>query len=174
MSTPPERKVLPRQVDPRKLVAQGVTLSGDVPTAQMSRLAGAVVTMGETGQAELWFARDEDGHAAVSGKVALGVSLECQRCLNPVDAALEGAVSLGIVWDEEQAGKLPKRLDPWIVDSDAADLYEMVEDELLLALPIVAYHDTDECRARGSYSTGDVSDSAENPFGILAQLNTRQ
>lgn len=174
MSTPPERKLLPRQVDPRKLVAQGTTLSGDVPTAQMSRLVAAVVAMEEVGHAELRFERDEDGHAAVAGRVALGVSLECQRCLSPVEVHLDSESHLGIVWDEEQAGKLPKRLDPWIVDSDAADLYDMVEDELLLALPLVAYHDTEECRAKGSYSTGDVSDSAENPFGILAQLKTRQ
>jgi uncharacterized protein len=165
---------LPRQVDPRKLVTQGATFDGPVPTASMMRLAGAVMSSEEMAQAELSFGRDDEGRAVVTGRVQLGVDLECQRCLKPVPCKLSGEVGLGIVWDEERAKALPKHLEPWIVESEAGDLYDMVEDELLLALPIAAYHDTDECRASGSYSTGEVSDSAENPFGILAQLKTRQ
>ncbi|MFA5493387.1 MAG: YceD family protein [Porticoccaceae bacterium] len=174
MSTPPERKQLPRQVDPRKLVAQGTTLSGDVPTAAMMRLAGAVLGAGEVAQAELLFRRDDSGHSVVEGSVALEVSLECQRCLKPVAKTLAGELHLGIVGDEEQAQNLPKRLEPWIVASETTDLFDLVEDELLLALPIVAFHDRGECEGHSSYSTGQIEDSAENPFGILAQLKTRQ
>jgi len=174
MSTPPERKPLPRQVDPRKLVGQGARFSGSVPTVHMMRLADAVVSAEDVAEAELEFGRDDEGRAVVRGGVELAVELECQRCLKPLAHRLAGNVALGIVWDLEGAKTLPRQLEPWIVDSESSDLYDMVEDELLLALPIAAYHDTDECRASGSYSTGEVSDSAENPFGILAQLKTRQ
>ena len=174
MSTPPERKPLPRLVDPRKLAGQGARFSGSVPTVQMARLAAAVVSADDAAEAELDFGRDDEGRAMVQGKVELGVELECQRCLKPLAYRLAGKVALGIVWDLDGAKALPRQLDPWVIESESSDLYEMVEDELLLALPIAAYHDTDECRGTGSYSTGKVSDSAENPFGILAQLKTRQ
>lgn len=174
MSTPPERKPLPRQVDPRKLVGQGVRFSGPVPTLHMARLAGAVVSAADIAEAELDFGRDDEGRAVVRGRVELSVELECQRCLRPLAHHLAGEVALGIVWDLDGAKALPRQLEPWVVESESGDLYDMVEDELLLTLPIAAYHDTDECRASGSYSTGEVSDSAENPFGILAQLKIRQ
>ncbi len=174
MSTPPERKPLPRQVDPRKLVIQGAVLRGSVPAGEMNRLAAAVLSVEGLVEANLHFVRDDEGRSVVEGSVALEVRLECQRCLQPVATLLAGQVGLGIVWDEEQARSLPGRLEPWIVASESADLHDMVEDELLLALPIAAYHDSGECRNIGTYSTGEVSDSAENPFGILAQLKNRQ
>lgn len=174
MSTPPVRKQLPRHVEPRKLVTQGASLSGNAPTAEMTRLADAVISMDEGAQVELQFFRDQEGHATVEGKVGLEVALQCQRCLQPVHKTLAGELHLGIAWDEERAEKLPARLEPWIVDTDVADLFTMVEDELLLALPIVAYHDADQCPGTTSYSTGQFEDTAENPFGILAQLKTRQ
>ncbi|MAT52359.1 MAG: nucleic acid-binding protein [Porticoccaceae bacterium] len=174
MSTPPTRKQLPRHLDPRKLVTAGSSLNGEASTAEMERLGDAVESAAPYARVSLDFGRDEMGNATVSGSVALEVELECQRCLMPVGYSLAGTFSLGIVWDEEQAKNLPKRLEPWIVGAESADLYDMVEDELLLTLPIVAYHKPEECKGTRSYSTGDVEDTAENPFGILAQLKKRQ
>ena len=50
--------------------------------------------------------------------------------------------------------------DPWIVGDGAVDLYAQIEDELILALPIVAYHDyacVDLLRYGADPSSADAS-----------------
>src|SRR5690606_4073601 len=100
----------------------------------------------------------------------IDVDMECQRCLQPVTQSLSGELCLAVVWDEERAAVVPKTLDPLVVSDDSVDLYGLLEDEILLALPIVAYHQEGQCQRSGHYSTGEVEESRENPFSILAQL----
>lgn len=175
MTPPPQSKLLPRQVDPRKLVVQDAVLAGLVPGASLERLGESVAIVGEHATESLAFARDEEGRPIVEGEVHLEVCTQCQRCLQPMNLELVSNTRLAIVWDEEHAEKLPSSLDPWIVPGDAADLFGLVEDELLLALPIVAFHDEAECGQSGHFSTGDFEDSPkENPFQVLAQLKNKQ
>lgn len=175
MTPPPQSKWLPRQVDPRKLVAQGAVLAGDVPASALNRLGDTVSLAGENAAANLSFIKDEEGRGIVQGEIHLRVRMQCQRCLKPVGRELNCNTRLAIVWDEEQAEKLPSSLDPWIVPEAAADLFDLVEDELLLALPIVAYHDEAECDQPGHFSTGDFEETPEeNPFQVLAQLKNKQ
>jgi DUF177 domain-containing protein len=161
---------LPRQVDPRKLALQGAHFKGVVPTKDMQRLSAAVESMAAEAAVELAFSIDESRHVVLEGHFEMDVSCQCQRCLQPVDNRLQGDMLFGVVWKEDRVDVLPKRYDPWLIDSDTADLYGLVEDEILLSLPIVAYHEENACPGKGRYSTGEFDDDASNPFGVLAQL----
>jgi uncharacterized protein len=166
--------MLPRRIDPRKLTAQGATLSGCIPTAQLQRLMAAVLDADAGVEVTLDFGRDAQGNAVVEGEFTLDADLRCQRCLGVVRQRLSSGCRLGIVWDDQQARQLPRDLEPWVVPEQDADLFELAEDEVLLALPIVPRHDADACRATGRYSTGGFDDTGEadegNPFRILEQL----
>ena len=161
---------LPRQVDPHKLSVQEAHLQGEVPTAGMERLAGAVMGQNESAAVDLVFRRDEMNRCIVEGKVSLAVTMRCQRCLGEVEEQLESDMIFGVVREDDRAAALPKWLDPWLVAGDDADLYELIEDELLLALPIVAFHDEENCPGRGHYSTGEVEEARDNPFSVLKAL----
>lgn len=161
---------LPRHVDPRKLALQDARFSGPVATSDMVRLADAVVAKDENAEVNLGFSLDQSRHVVVEGEFSLKVSLECQRCMQPVEKRLQGEILLGVVWAEERVEVLPKRYDPWLIEGDSADVYEMLEDELLLTLPIVAYHEEDQCPRKGTYSTGEVEESGRSPFEVLAKL----
>ena len=169
MSDPRTANRLPRHVDPRKLAAKAAHLQGDIPAEELPRLLEAVVSVEDAG-VELDFTRDQEHRFVVDGRYNLRVTMSCQRCMQPVQESLSGEVHVGVVWDEERAAALPKRLDPWLVSSESADLYELMEDEFLLALPIVAYHTEEDCAARGSFSTVGHEVARENPFSILAKL----
>ena len=83
--------------------------------------------------------------------------------------------SLAAVWTDEQAAHLPRHLDPLIVEGEASSLWELVEDELILAMPPFSYHDTEDCResiAGFSAPAPEEATLAEkpNPFNVLAQL----
>ena len=102
---------------------------------------------------ELAFSINEEGKRVVTGNARGDVSLVCQRCLEPVSVPVECDISLAIVWDEEAAKALPDYLDPWITGEGVADFYEMIEEELLLNLPAVAYH-FEPCIDTRLYSSG--------------------
>jgi len=115
----------------------------------------------------------EEKKKIVTGHVQAKLALLCQRCLNPVTVSVESNISLGIVWDEEHAQSLPESLDPWIVGEGAADLYDMIEEEMLLSLPAVAYHE-ELCVDSKLFSSGQPVEvkKEKNPFQVLEQLKS--
>ena len=126
----------------------------------------------------LAFGRDEDGRRRVQGRVETSLVLVCQRCLEPVQQEVAADVDLMVVWSEEQAKALPADLDPLLVTEERMTLAELVEEELLLAMPLVALHD--QCPDPPPQSAGDPGDQddnqsdPDNPFAVLARLKGRR
>jgi uncharacterized protein len=167
----PLPKLLPRLLDPRKFAQQGISLQGFVPLVELPRITEALQdTSGEV-HVDLTFGLSEEKSKMVSGHARANVSLMCQRCLSPVTVLVESHISLGIVWDEEHANALPEYLDPWIVGEGAADFYDMIEEEMLLSLPAVAYHE-EFCIDSKLFTSGEPVEvkQEKNPFLVLEQL----
>ena len=165
--------LLPRQGDPRKFAQQGISLQGLVPVASLARMADVIEdTAGEI-QVDVMFGLSEDKKKIVTGYARANVSLICQRCLSAVTVLVESKISLGIVWDEEHALALPEYLDPWIVGEGAADFYDMIEEEMLLNLPAVAYHQ-EPCIDSKLFVSGEpvAVKQEKNPFQVLEQLKS--
>ena len=169
------RQVLPQWVTPLKLAAQGTTLMGIVPPDRMLRLSESVVSLNQPVSVTLEFYCDESGYRVVSGKVSTQARFVCQRCLQEMEQDISATVGWVVVLDEEKIESLPKRYEPWILDDVEGDLHSVVEEELLLALPIVSYHELDRCEGRSFFSTNVLAGEVEvtkrpNPFDILKDL----
>ncbi len=69
--------------------------------------------------------------------------LECQRCLAPYEQAFDAEVVYRVVNTEAEADEFPLDEDEVevIVGSRQFDLVDLIEDELLLSLPVVPAHD---------------------------------
>lgn len=173
MSIPRSNQVLPRRIDPRKMAMQGGTLQGAAPLAAMSRLCNLIESADGNVLADLSFYRDEQGRFILDGSVEATVQLQCQRCLESMAQPLSGHCRVAVLWSEEQAEQLPKDLDPWLVEDETADLYGLLEEELLLALPIVGFHDESECSGRSNFSSGVAETESAGPFDILGKLKRR-
>lgn len=173
MSSTPVNHQLPRDVDPRKFANQGITLRGNIPLAELPRITELVAEPTGEVNVVLTFDVDEQRFKVVSGDVEGSLSLTCQRCLEPVVVPLQASVHVAVVWTEEEAKALPRSLDPWIVGEGATDIYHIVEEEILLSLPMVAYHD-EPCIDASHLHSGDVAEEdvkpADNPFKMLEQL----
>ena len=104
------------------------------------------------------------------------VRLECQRCLDPVDTPLAFERRFLFVADEAAAARLAAdQEDDVLVISRSFDLLELVEDELLLALPLVPRHETCPRPPAMNFEADEAEDEpveAErpNPFAALAAL----
>jgi len=123
---------------------------------------------------ELDFDIDELGVPNVQGRVTARLSLICQRCLEPYIIAVDPSISLAWVHSEQEAERLPLLYEPYLVETNPLILNDVIEDELLLALPQVPMHELAECPA-GKWvnqpAPADEDDAEkENPFSVLAKL----
>lgn len=174
MPRPTVRHPLPRLIDPRKLASQGMLVNGEVPGRELLRLTEAVVGEPSSAVVTLTFGRDRGGQCRIDGKVDCSVTLVCQRCLMPFEVPLSTVVTVGVVDSDEKARLLASQLEPWIVAGETGDLFELIEEELLLALPMIAFHPPEQCQGNSRYSTGDAQPrTEENPFQVLRALKLK-
>jgi len=100
--------------------------------------------------------------------------MECQRCLTPVDVPLDVERSFRFVADEATAEALDEECDEDLLAlSREFDLRELIEDELLMALPVVPRHE--ECPTSVPLASSDddfeaANSEKPNPFAALAAL----
>ncbi len=166
-------KRLPERVDPLRLADEDARLRGAVPLAAMSRLASALTDGGSgDAQVELDFRREPTGAAVVEGRIRAELSLQCQRCLEAMPWPLAADFELAIAADEVEAERLGASYEPLLVEEKMLDLGGLVEEELLLALPLVARHAPEQCPASAHLEpqTEPEEDRRPNPFAVLSQL----
>ncbi len=164
---------LPSIIDPRKLAQQQALYEGHVAADQLSRFAQAVVAIESDLQARVEFDLNPSRKPCVNGSINLRASVPCQRCLEPVQIEVAAEFAVEVVWNEEQAAAIIKRADSWIVPERQANLVELLEDELLLALPVVSYHPPGQCKndLRELVETVEEETTAnDNPFAVLQSL----
>lgn len=113
---------------------------------------------------------------AVEGRVSGILPMACQRCLETVPVRLEQDFRLAVtVSGNEEA--VPSDFEPWPLIAGPVSLGQLIEDELLLALPLVPMHERqDECGelAAELAARGREGKDApvENPFAVLAKLKS--
>ncbi len=166
---------LPRTLDVRKAAARGVSVSGSLEPRQMQRFRALVASDDGEIDVNLTFSRDEENRFLVRVVITAEVVLTCQRCLEAMSSRLSIDNTLAIVFTDEQAALLPRYLDPLVIPGEEGDLWELVEEELILALPSFSYHDTAACREKlagyaGAPPVEPTEDRRPNPFDVLARL----
>ncbi|MCU0766265.1 MAG: YceD family protein [Gammaproteobacteria bacterium] len=160
---------LPDRVDPWRLAEGGKVLEGLVALAALPRLAPALAAGGDASY-RLEFGR-EDGRAVVTGRVRAVLALRCQRCLGPLRLDVDSAFALAVVGSLEEVAALPERYEPAIAEDGWIRPRDLVEDELLLAVPAVPLHEQGACRAPATESgPGQEAAPADGPFAVLASL----
>jgi len=181
MSVKTPNTELPRAVDPYRLAESCSTLEGSIPLGALLRFREAVFGFAEGAvcQVSLSFSTDSERRNIVSGTLEAPVRLVCQRCMQSMPVSLTSSFTLGVVSRDDQARQLPRELEPFLTEGFSADLWTMIEDELLLVLPPFPLHERGECPAREDLEAcepGDedaeapVQDEKENPFSVLAEL----
>jgi uncharacterized protein len=94
-----------------------------------------------------------------------------------VQIDLHADFAVQVIWSEDHLHRVASNYEPWLVVDRMASLSELLEDEILLALPLVNYHKVGECTGDtflnevASEPDGTISDS---PFSILEQLKQKR
>ncbi len=163
----------PRRLDVAAAAATDAELAGRWPLSELARLADGAV--GEVDEPVAWSARFEQRREPGAAtqvwlhlQARARVARECQRCLQPVLLALDVDRAFRFALTEDEAAALDADSeDDVLVLARQFDLHELVEDELLLALPIVPKHE--QCPAPLSGQAAEEL-TPEHPFAALASL----
>lgn len=173
---------LPEFADPWRLCEQGKVFPGRVALAALGRLAPLLVDPAGEAVFELRFERDNGRNRHVRGRVQASLALECQRCLGPMNLDVDASFDLVLVRGLEEAERLADEFEPLLVENDQIIPMELVEDELLLAIPASPLHPPSECSmdlTAVNALVDDVpestaqTDERDNPFAALADWQGR-
>lgn len=173
------RPLDPKRLDVAAFAALGGELAGELAATAVRRLASATLPPedGSPRPDVQWRASGARLPLAGAGvqpsllvTAAADVTLECQRCLRPMDVALRAERRIFFVDGEDAAAALDADSeDDVLALTPALDLLELVEDELLLALPLVPRHDVcPEPLPRAFRDEAEVVE--DHPFAALAAL----
>lgn len=160
----------PQTVDPERLADQESSCEGTLPLALFQRLTPLLLqTAGEV-QFHFHFARDLQSRLLLQVEVQAPLILQCQRCAEPLALQVNSRQELVVVQGFEEAEALADHLEPVFCTAGLLDLHELIEEELLLALPAVPRHERCEPLHLQSGPALESESKSPNPFGILATL----
>jgi len=170
---------LPRQVDIRKLIAAGAEISAREPLRTFARLATMLAkddgVEARDVEVKLHLYVEGGGSKRIDGEVHTEVTVLCQRCMQPMRLPIDSTFAVAAVWSDDEASRLPKYLEPYIVGEGPQDIRDLIEDELILCVPYASYHERKDCAGNYLQNDADESGRAEkaekpNPFKVLEQL----
>lgn len=168
---------IPVHLDPLRAAETGRRISGRMPLAKMERLAEiAVAPLSGEAEVDFEFGIDHQGLRYLAGTIQCEVKLECQRCLEPMPFLVDSEIRLAFVESSLAAEMLPTHYEPYLYDGQPLYLQTVVEDEILLSLPIVSRHSDREClmTTDEDETTEETGQTPRNPFEVLAELKTKR
>jgi len=166
--------MLPETLDFMRQVELNRSIEGVYPISKLPRLAEALLSNEGYITAKLEFTSSV-GFASLKGSVSAKLLIECQRCLEPVETELSGRFKFALISSEEEIELLPEEFEPYMLEGEEQSVIELIEDELLLCLPMVTIHE-DDCseymmkQNRTVKAAIEAEKEVEHPFAALKNL----
>ena len=167
---------LPEMIDPMRLAMTGKEISGSYDLRQFDRVNASLDDDSKVQVSfKLEFSRDDENQLfSIVGDLQTVLPQVCQRCMEPMQHQLSGIIKMAIVSNETEAENLPAEFEPYVDTGVPVKLQDFIEDELLLAMPLVSLHEERECPAAGMFKHEHKlmleQGAKENPFAELKNL----
>ena len=168
-----------RRLDVKSFAEEGGALSGETRVGQHTRLMAE--TQGRGAEARMTWSATGEGRNPhhvqpeiwLHLKADATLSLTCQRCLSPVDVPVRVQRSFRFVPNEDMAAAQDDQSEEDVLAlSRSFDVVELVEDELLMELPLAPRHET--CPpvnfALSDAGFDESQRRVENPFAPLGRF----
>jgi uncharacterized protein len=162
--TRPMASALSDGVDCARLADDGVVLEREYPLSELPRLQDILADARGSVKARFAFVKVGDGRAGASVAVQAVPQLICQRCLKGF--AFKVAADSQIEFAGSEADALPESpREMYLMDGGSVSLRDLAEEELLLALPLIAVCSTPENCGRAP-----TLEKKSRPFAALQDL----
>ena len=161
-----------RPVDVERLADAGERRENDLSLASLPRLAPDLAMTDGTVHARIGFARERKQPVA-DIEVRARLPLRCQRCLQPMWLDVDQQSRVWLVTDLAKVDREEMGLEPILAPEGHIALRDLVEEELLLAVPLVPRHeDESDCTAGSAES--EEEEVVQRPFAGLGELLKRK
>lgn len=136
---------LPQLIDPMECLRDSQVFEDTLPSGSLTRLSE--VLSGDEIQIpyKLSFIQDDAGRCIVRCDITTCLNVVCQRCGEMMALPVAVASQLCVIASDTLADGLPKRYEPLVSQEGMISPVEVIEEELLLAIPMVPRHDEAEC-----------------------------
>lgn len=170
---------LPKQILFEKWADIGFEWQGDVPITEFERLYKSLHQTAQTKNPALTLnirLSPKDGTVWLYATIKGVLWLDCHRCLEPMAKAIDDDYAIAIVRLEDELPALELIQAEYVFwqeitnDGRMLPVFELIEDELILSLPLANTHD--DCTVLVEQVGDFIEPPKENPFAILAQLKS--
>ncbi len=165
---------LPEFVDAWRMVQARTSYRGNLPLAALTRLKDSLASTAGQVDFNLEFGKDEIGVAHLRVRVETELPLTCQRTLDTFAFPVHLDTRLGLIDHEQDEASLPAGYEPLLVPEHGLRLVDVLEDELILALPVVPIRPGSKIDE--SWRGAEPADEADevNPFTVLSTMKRTQ
>ena len=164
---------LQRHYQIQKEVSRCSFFRGVIESSTLERLRGKLEDDQNNILVEFEFSDNDYGHPVLTGQMETSLSVKCQRCLKSMKMPMKLAFNLLIDAIDEIA--IESSLETIYSKDGTIDIYEVVEEELILGLPLVAMHEDSSCnKFWGPQDESPDLALRENPFSVLKKLKTNK
>lgn len=172
---------IPVMLNPAKCAQRGLSYEGILPTKVLKRVNAA--STGDCSDAQVFIecGTDVQGIVYLKGKAVTELTLVCQRCMKTYCHPVSVDFATSPVTDNSQEDELPDAYEPVDLDENGeVALHKLIEDEILLAFPIVPMHESEDCsKSSRDMSVGKIKqpepadERPKNPFAVLETLKRK-
>lgn len=133
-------------IDPVECLKQDKSFQGVVSSAELPRLSELLLSPTEKNIAySMTFSRDASKRCIIHSHVTAQLPVLCQRCGQAMVLPVDVSTQLCVVADDQLAKQLPADYEPLVIAEGVVSFGDIVEEELLLAVPMIPKHPEDEC-----------------------------
>jgi len=165
---------IPVKINPAKSAQHELSYDGIIEQSEFSRLGKALKELVGQIEVKIHCKEDHQGLVVISGDVKTKVWLTCQRCNDDLGLDLDLSFAYSPIKMGADSDGIPDHYEPVELDEDGEiNIRTLIEDELILMIPIVPMHDEASCHySEEAQSFGEIDEQDEkpNPFDILKQL----
>lgn len=160
-------------IDSLDFARNGKEISAEIPFAEMPRLLEELDSPDGVLHYTVRGGEDKLGISFLDVSMTGDCRLRCQRCLSALEYPIRISTRL-LLRDQAELDALDSEGHPddeeefdSILADARLDVLDMLEEEILLSLPISPMHEAGECHAAGGDNAGK---GKEHPFAALANL----
>jgi uncharacterized protein len=158
-------------IDGLKFASEARRLAGELALAAMPRLQDSIFEPAGRVQYALIGTSDRHGKPVIEVRVRGTVPLQCQRCLERLDYVLDRTSRLALVAPGTPLPDVAEEAPDTeaIAAPEVANVADLIEQEVLLGLPLAPVHDRPCAPAQAP-----AAENAESPFAVLRALKQKQ
>jgi uncharacterized protein len=162
------------------LVGTETAIDFKIPLSELPRVSHELIGKDGDANGRVRFSR-QSGQAVADLNVSAAPEVVCQRCMQAMRWPVQVESRIALVSDYDAADRVPEGLEIFLVEADSVSVRDLVDEEIMLALPNVPRHaEGSECAGREVTLPGQSSEAelaaaqVQKPFAQLGELLKRK